>query len=240
MDTMPLLQRGSAELGLSLNSRQISQFQRYYHELASWNQRMNLTAVTDYDGVQVKHLLDSLTAAQLLRDELSNGVSLMDIGAGGGFPGVPLKVAFPNMHLALMDATGKKTSFLQHLCQALELSDVEVYTGRAEELAFRPELRESFDVVVTRGVAVMRVLMELTLPYCRSGGMVLVWKKGELEPEIGASLHAMDVLGGQLRDVRRVDVEGLRDGRVLVVVDKTKACPAKFPRRSGMPQKHPL
>ena len=167
--------------------------------------------------------------------------SLLDIGAGAGFPGVPLKIVFPQLKLMLVDSVGKKTGFMKHLGRrSWELEDVEVHTGRAEDLAFHSTARESFDVVVTRGVAVMRVLMELTLPFCRTGGTVMTWKKGELEPEISASLHAMEVLGGRLREVAAVNAEGLRDGRVIVLVDKLKASPAKFPRRPGLPQKRPL
>ena len=240
MDDLPLMRLGLADLGLTLSPHQMDQFQCYYCELVAWNQRMNLTSVTDYDGVQVRHFLDSLTAAPYLGDEARCNGNLLDMGAGAGFPSVPLKIAFPRLRLVLMDSVGKKTSFLKHLTQELGLSEVEVYTGRAEDLAVGTPLRETFDAVVSRGVAAMRVLMELTLPFCRTGGTVLTWKKGELEPEISASFHAMDVLGGKLREVAEVDAEGLRDGRVLVLVDKLKASPAKFPRRPGLPQKRPL
>ena len=240
MNDMLLLRRGATELGFNLDSRQMDQFRCYYQELVAWNARVNLTAIVDYEGVQLKHLLDSLTAVPILRDEVRCQGRLLDIGSGGGCPGVPLKVAFPKLRLALMDSVAKKTSFLSHLCEALGLADVEVYTGRAEELAFRPELREAFDMVVTRGVASMRVLMELTLPFCRPGGLVITWKKGDLGPEIEDSLHAMEVLEGRLREVRPVEVEGLRDGRVLVVVEKLGHSPGEYPRRPGRPQKRPL
>ena len=237
MDSLPLLRRGLEELGFSLTPRQLEQFEVYYHELMDWNSRMNLTAVKDYEGVQVRHFLDSLTAGPYLGEGTE---SLLDIGAGAGFPGVPLKIAFPQLKLTLVDSVGKKTGFLRHVVEELGLEDVEVHTGRAEDLACHPTARESFDVVVTRGVAVMQVLMELTLPFCRTGGMVMTWKKGDLEPEIAASLHAMEVLGGRLREVVVVNAEGLRDGRVIVLVDKVKASPAKYPRRPGLPQKRPL
>ena len=237
MDSLPLLRRGLDDLDLSLTSQQLDQFETYHHELMDWNQRMNLTAVKDYDGVQVRHFLDSLTAAPYLSE---GAESLLDIGAGAGFPGVPLKIVFPQLKLMLVDSVGKKTGFMKHVVEELGLEDVEVHTGRAEDLAFHSAARESFDVVVTRGVAVMRVLMELTLPFCRTGGTVMTWKKGELEPEISASLHAMEVLGGRLREVAAVNAEGLRDGRVIVLVDKLKASPVKFPRRPGLPQKRPL
>lgn len=237
MGSLPLLRRGLDDLKLSLTSQQLEQFETYHHELMDWNSRMNLTAVKDYEGVQVRHFLDSLTAAPYLSE---GAKSLLDIGAGAGFPGVPLKIAFPRLKLMLVDSVGKKTGFLRHVVEELGLEDVEVHTGRAEDLAVHSTARESFDVVATRGVAVMRVLMELTLPFCRTGGTVMTWKKGELEAEISASLHAMEVLGGRLREVAAVDAEGLRDGRVIVLVDKLKASPEKYPRRPGLPQKRPL
>ena len=164
----------------------------------------------------------------------------MDVGSGGGFPGVPLKLVYPGIHLSLLDSVGKKTSFLRHLVDTLGLEDVEVHTGRAEDLALKPELRESLDVVVSRGVAYMRVLMELTLPFCRVGGSVVTLKKGKIAEEVADSIHAMEVLGGGVRETRGVTVGGLDDGRALVVVDKVKPTPAKFPRRPGLPTKHPL
>ena len=237
---MELLTRGAEGLDLCLTPEQVRMFKDYYQELTSWNRRMNLTAIVEYQEAQTKHFLDSLTTSLVLSDRVREYGRVMDIGSGGGFPGVPLKVVFPGIHLALMDSVGKKTTFLTHLVSFLGLTDVEVYTGRAEDLALNPRLRESFDVVVSRGIASMRILMELTLPYCRVGGMVVTLKKGEIASEVVSSLHAMEVLGGRIRESRGVDVEGLRDGRVLVVVDKVKHTPAKFPRRPGLPRKHPL
>ena len=237
---MELLIKCATELNLRLSPEQIETFQDYYRELMSWNQRMNLTAIVDYREAQLKHFLDSLTTSLVLSNSAKAHGRVMDIGSGGGFPGMPLKVAFPGIHLILLDSVAKKTSFLKYLVKALGLRDVEVYTGRAEDLALNPELRESFDVVVSRGVASMRVLMELTLPYCRVGGIVVTQKKGEIGSEVVGSLHAMEILGGRIRETRGVDVEGLRDGRSLVVVDKVKPTPTKFPRRPGLPAKHPL
>ena len=237
---MELLTRGAEGLNLCLTPEQVQMFKDYYQELTSWNRRMNLTAIVEYQEAQTKHFLDSLTTSLVLSDRVREYGRVMDIGSGGGFPGVPLKVVFPGIHLALMDSVGKKTTFLTHLVSFLGLTDVEVYTGRAEDLALNPRLRESFDVVVSRGIASMRILMELTLPYCRVGGMVVTLKKGDIASEVVSSLHAMEVLGGRIRESRGVDVEGLRDGRVLVVVDKVKHTPTKFPRRPGLPRKHPL
>ncbi len=237
---MDLLLKGVAGLNLRLTPEQIEKFEEYYAELKSWNRRMNLTAIVNYEETQLKHFLDSLTASLVISDRVKAQGRVMDIGSGGGFPGIPLKVAFPGMHLALLDSVAKKTAFLTHLVKALGLDEVEVYTGRSENLAINPDLRESFDVVLSRGVAPMRVLMEFTLPFCRVGGNVITHKKGDLSSEVVASLHAMEVLGGRIRETRGVDLEGLRDDRSLVVVDKVKPTPAKFPRRPGLPAKHPL
>ena len=232
--------KGAAELDLRLTPGQVESFRVYHRELVAWNQRMNLTAIVDSEGAQVRHFLDSLTVARVLTDPVRDHGRMLDVGAGAGFPGLPLKLMFPGMHLSMLDSVGKKTSFLEHLVETLELEDVDIYNGRAEDLAMRPELRESFDVVVSRGVARMRVLMEYTLPYCRIGGIVVTMKKGGIEPEVSDALHAMEVLAGRIREMRGVTVDGLDDGRALVVVDKVKPTPVKFPRRPGLPTKRPL
>ena len=237
---MELLISGARELALNLTPEQVEGFETYHRELISWNQRMNLTAIVDYEETQIKHFLDSLTTAMVIPEAVLSSGRMADVGAGGGFPGVPLKLVYPGMHLTLLESVGKKTTFLEHLVDALGLSDIQVRTGRAEDLALDPQLRDSFDVVVSRGVARMRVLMEITLPFCRVGGRVITLKKGDIGPEIETSLHSMHVLGGRLRETRSVDVQGLRDERCLVVVDKVKPTPAKFPRRPGLPTKHPL
>ena len=238
---MDLLREGASRLGLALTAKQEEQFARYCRELLAWNLKMNLTAIVEYEEVQVKHFLDSLTPSLAVHDRLSQGGSLLDVGAGGGFPGIPLKIAFPDVSLTLMDSVGKKGAFLQHIISDLELDGTSIHIGRAEDGASKPHLREAFDMVVSRGVAPMRVLMELTLPYCTQGGVTAVLKKGDLEPEVGDSLHAMKVLGGHLRRVVPVeDIQGLEDDRVVVVVDKVSATPAKYPRRPGVPRKRPL
>lgn len=237
---MDLLIKGAAELGLQLTQEQIEELQTHHTELISWNQRINLTAIVEPEEVQLKHFLDSLTPALVLSEEVKSSGRMMDVGAGGGFPGIPLKVVFPGIQLTLMDSVAKKTAFLEHLVKVLGLDHVEVYTGRAEDLALNPQLREGFDVVVSRGVAPMRILMELTLPYCRLGGTVVVLKKGEVAPEVESALHSMEVLGGKLQGTKEIALENLSDGRELVMVEKVKPTPAKFPRRPGLPKKHPL
>ena len=228
---MKLLLEGVRELDIHLTPQQVEMFQRYYQELMSWNERMNLTAIVDFNEAQIKHFVDSLTTSLVLSESTKANGRVVDVGSGSGFPGVPLKI---------LDSVAKKTSFLDHLVSTLGLGDVEVYTGRSEDLALKPGLRESFDLAVSRGVASMRVLMEYTLPFCRVGGIVVTLKKGDIGLEVEAALHAMDVLGGRVRETRAVNVMGLMDARALVVVEKVKVTPPKFPRRPGLSAKRPL
>ena len=157
-----------------------------------------------------------------------------------GFPGLPLKNAFPEIQLSLVESVGKKAAFLEHMVSVLDLSGVDVYTGQAETLAHQPELRESFDLAVTRGVAKLATLAEYTLPFCRTGGKGVALKHGGIEGELAAATHALEVLGGRLGEVRPVHVSGLTDNRVVVTVEKIGATPEQYPRRPGMAAKRPL
>jgi len=237
---MEILATRVVHLGLELTAHQLDQFEVYYQELDRWNQRVNLTAITQYPEVQVKHFLDSLTVCLALPGGLAPHLRVVDVGAGAGFPGVPLKLLVPDIHLVLVESVGKKSRFLQHLVAALDLSGVEVLTGRAEQLAHTAELRESFDLAVTRGVARLPTLLEYTLPFCRLGGQVVVLKHGGIEDEVASAAHALEVLGGSLGEVSPVRITGLTDNRILVSVQKVAATPERYPRRPGLPAKRPL
>ncbi len=237
---MNLLEQGARELGLNLADGQLAQFETYYRELADWNQRVNLTAITDYEGVQVKHFLDSLTACLAYPQGLPAGCRVIDIGSGAGFPGLPLKLAFPHISLTLADSVGKKTAFLHHLVDVLELADVTVLTERAEALGQNPNLRESFDLVLARGLAKMPALLEYALPLCRVGGKVLAWKHGGIQPELAGAERALKILGGRWVEIIPIKVTGLTDNRILVVAEKISPTPAEYPRRIGLPAKQPL
>lgn len=261
---MKLLARGAPELGIGLSGEQLEQFEVYYRELADWNGRMNLTSVIDYSEAQVKHFLDSLTLFPALESGpapvptaglpvlesspatvMNAGLRVLDVGAGAGFPGLPLKLAFPDLQLSLVEATGKKADFLRHLVAILNLSGVAVHTGRAEELAHRPELRAAFDLTLARGLAKLPALLEYTLPFTRRGGQVAAWKRrnpapGGLAAELAAAQTALQTLGGRLGRVYPVTAPGLTDNRVVLLVEKVKATPGKYPRRPGVPQKQPL
>ncbi len=236
---MELLERGASELGLRLTAGQLEQFQAYHRELADWNRRVNLTAVAEYREVQVKHFLDSLSLYSVVGGGPTAGLRVVDVGAGAGFPGLPLKLALPDIHLTLVESAGKKTRFLEHLVNLLGLSGVDVLTGRSEELAHDAELRESFDLAVSRGVAKLPVLLEYTLPFCQVGGRAALLKRN-VQREIDGASNALEALGGRMGDIHPVQLPGLDDGRVIVTVDKVETTPARYPRRPGMPVKRPL
>jgi len=237
---METLAQGAGEVGVFLTHEKLDQFETYYQELARWNRRVNLTSITGYQEVQVGHFLDSLTVCLAAPESLSSSSRVVDVGAGGGFPGLPLKLAFPGIHLVLLESAGKKATFLEHVVSLLELDGVEVLTGRAEALAHRPELRESFDLVLARGLARLPVLLEYSLPFCRMGGKTVAHKHGGLDKELKSAARALETLGGRLGTEVPVRVTGLTDNRVLVVVEKVAATPERYPRRPGTPAKRPL
>ena len=230
---------GAQKLGLQLNSRQLEQFNFYYQELIVWNQRMNLTAITDYEEVQIKHFLDSLTIA-LAWQPRNTDLRLIDVGTGAGIPGVPLKILFPQIKLVLLEATAKKAVFLRQLYNRLELDNVEIVVGRAEEIAHMTQYREKFDVVLSRGVAPLPTLVELTLPFSTIGGSFIAQKKGAIDLEISQAARAIVILGGNLREVKRISLEEFTDKRQLIIIGKVSPTPQQYPRRSGIPAKSPI
>lgn len=250
-DAEAALDDGARRLGLALTESQLAQFRRYYQALVAWNRRANLTAITEYGDVLVRHFLDSLTVALAMeglapaaggdgQGEEGRGLRLMDVGSGAGFPGVPLRLALPQLRVTLLEATGKKTAFLRHLCLALELPELEVVTGRAEETAHDPAHREVYDVAVSRGVDTLATLAEYQLPFCRMGGRAVAMKKGDIAAEVRQAQPAIALLGGRLLDVLSVPLPQLPDRRCLVVLEKVSPTPDRYPRRPGMPAKRPL
>lgn len=233
---MEKLTVGARQLGLALTSDQVQQFQRYYEELVAWNRRLNLTAITDYDAVQVRHFLDSLTVLLALEDVLPEKV--LDVGSGAGFPGLPLKIVKPQLEMTLLEATAKKARFLEHMIESLSLEGLSVVVGRAEEMAHLPEYRERFDLVLARGLAPLPTLLELTLPFCRVGGRLVAHRRGAADAkQIEAALRT---LGGQWQRQIHIGLPELADGRGLLVIAKVGSTPERFPRRPGMPRKRPL
>ena len=230
---------GAKKLGLELTSRQIEQFHLYYQEMIDWNQRVNLTAITDYEEVQIKHFLDSLTVT-LAWQPRNTDPHLIDVGTGAGMPGLPLKILFPRIKLVLLEATAKKAAFLHYLHQKLKLDNVEIVVGRAEEIAHMAQYREKFDTVLSRGVAPLPTLVELTLPFSKIGGSFIAQKKGALSQEISQSIKALSTLGGSLREIKEVELAEFTDERQLIIIDKISPTPPKYPHRPGIPSKRPL
>ena len=247
---MERLNIGAKKLGLQLKSGQLEQFNIYYQELLDWNKRVNLTSITGYEDVQIKHFLDSLTVTLAWQPLVTNAdFRLIDVGTGAGMPGMPLKILFPDIKLVLLDSTAKKAAFLHHLKYQLGLDNVEIVVGRAEEIAHQAQYRESFDIVLSRGVAPLATLVELTLPFCLIGGNLIAQKKGAIDPvrksngvdqEISQATKAISLLGGRLREVKRVNLEEFTDERQLVIIDKVSPTPQLYPRRPGIPSKRPL
>jgi len=239
---MKKLIEGAGKLGIELNARQVRQFELYYQELIEWNKKINLTAITDYFSVQVKHFLDSLTIALALSEEEVErpDFNIIDIGTGAGFPGIPLKILLPQPRLVLIEPTTKKTVFLQHIVRKLELENMEVLNRRAEDAAHLPLYREQFALVLSRAVASLPTLVELTLPFCQIGGRFVAQKKGEIDQEINGAKEAICVLGGKLDQIKKIELDEFNEERYLVIIDKIYPTPNKYPRRPGVPKRRPI
>jgi 16S rRNA (guanine527-N7)-methyltransferase len=240
---MEILRKGAKHLGILLSDEQLQAFRVYFDQLVAWNQRFNLTAVTDWEQVQIRHFLDSLSCllAEEVRSTLAQQpVRAVDIGSGAGFPGLPIKLLHPGVDMLLLEATGKKVAFLEHLVRRLGLQRVTALHGRAEELGHQEAHREGYDLALARAVASMPVVAEYGLPLCKTGGW-LVAQKGEAGgAEAWAAEGAIEQLGGKLSRVLPVEVPGLAEGRSLVIVRKVSSTPQQYPRRPGMPAKRPL
>jgi len=234
-----ILRQGAANLNLSLSKTQLGAFEDYALELIAWNRRINLTRIVEPDEIAVRHFLDSL-AIHLALPPTTQAFSLIDVGSGAGFPGVPLKIICPEIELTLLEATGKKAAFLQHLIGVLNLTGVTILTARAEDAGRQPEQREQYDVAVARAVAALPVLAEYTLPLVKVGGTIIAQKGPDPAAEIEAATQALTILGGQLEQVVAATIPGLDAPRHLVVINKVKPTPSKYPRRPGMPAKRPI
>ena len=228
---------GLHRLGLELTEEQSNQFLCYQQELLDWNTRMNLTSITNPEEVMIKHFLDSLS---LLLAFDAPEARLLDIGTGAGFPGLPLKIVRPQWQMLLLEATGKKVAFLQHLIETLHFTSIAAVHGRAEELASKGEYRATFDVVTARAVASLPALLEYASPFCRVGGQIILPKKGDLAGELANGVRAAGKVGAVLKDDIAVKLPGLDDGRRLLVWEQVRKCPAQFPRSGSVMAKKPL
>ena len=234
----PWIHSAEALFGAKLSDEQIKQFAAYEALLMDWNSRINLTAVRDREGIRIKHFLDSLSCVPVLGD--MNGKSLIDIGTGAGFPGIPLRIYYPELRLTLVDSVGKKADFCQLAAETLHLKGVKVLKDRSEELGSAKETREKFDTAAARAVAGLPVLCEYLLPLVKVGGIMLAMK-GETAPdEIKTASNAIAKLGGGEAEMTPVDLPGVEGHRYLIRIPKIKPTPAGYPRRTGLPLKKPI
>ena len=231
---------GLEELNITLTDEQIEQFLQYYEMLVEKNKVMNLTGITEYEEVIQKHFLDSLSLIRVIPDIASQKLTVIDLGTGAGFPGIPLKIAFPELEITLMDSLNKRILFLQEVIDALGLKKVSAVHGRAEEMAANAAHRQQYDLCVSRAVSNLAVLTEYCLPFVKKGGLFVSYKSADSDAEIQEGKKAISILGGKLTTVDKFQLPDSDLGRALVCIKKVKDTPKKYPRKAGTPAKLPL
>ncbi len=224
--------------GIELSEKQQQQFQTYFHILVEWNDKMNLTAITDQEGVYLKHFYDSLTAA--FYHDFSKPLRICDVGAGAGFPSLPLKIAFPHLQVTIVDSLKKRITFLNHLAHELELNDVAFYHDRAENFGKNAKFREGYDLVMARAVARMSVLSELCLPLATKGGHFMAMKGPNLVDEMKEAQAAIQTVGGEVQKIHTLELPEEGSERNIAIVEKRRKTPKKYPRKAGTPNKAPI
>ena len=235
---LSVLDQGCQEMGIVLDGEQRQQFVDFYEYLVEKNKVMNLTGITEFQEVLVKHFLDSLACVKAV--DIKKVKRMMDVGTGAGFPGVPLKIAFPHLEACLLDSLKKRVNFLEETFDLLKLTDITAVHGRAEEYAKNKAYRESFDLCVSRAVSNLATLSEYCLPYVKVGGSFISYKSGTVQEEAEQAEKAVKILGGKIRDVVYFSLPGSEIQRSLVVIEKVKSTPGKYPRKAGTPLKEPL
>lgn len=230
------------KLEIQLNDKQITQFLTYYELLVEWNKFMNLTAITDFKEVVQKHFVDSLSIVKALDQKYlqTGNISVIDIGTGAGFPGIPLKIVFSGLNITLLDSLNKRIKFLDNVIEELSLKDIKAIHGRAEDYARWENFREQYDICVSRAVAKLITLSEYSLPFVKIGGYFISYKSENIEEEIDDSKNAIKLLGGSLNEVVKFILPDTDIKRSIVTIKKEKMTNKKYPRKSGIPSKEPL
>ena len=230
--------RQLSKLSIQLNEKQKEDFKKYYKILVEWNKVMNLTGITEYQDVNEKHFVDSLAIVKAV--SLDQVKSVIDVGTGAGFPGIPLKIVYPHLNVLLLDSLKKRVSFLNEVISELELKEIKVIHGRAEDFAKEKTYRETFDLCVSRAVANLSTLSEYCIPYIRVGGIFIAYKSEYIEEEINQSMRAVQQLGGKIEDVIKFRLPETEINRSFVKIIKINSTNKKYPRKAGMPAKEPL
>ena len=233
-----ILEQKLGELGIKQDQNQLERFHKFYHLLIEWNKVMNLTGITEYEDVVEKHFVDSLSIIKAI--DLSRIHTVIDVGTGAGFPGIPLKIAFPHLRVVLLDSLNKRIKFLDEVISQLGLTEICTIHGRAEEYARKEEYREQFDLCVSRAVANLSTLSEYCLPYIQVGGIFIPYKSGEIDDEVEQSKKAVRILGGNIKDIMKFELPGTDIHRSFVLIHKEQHTQKKYPRKAGIPAKEPL
>jgi len=232
---------GAQKIGIDLHKEQIKKFSRYLELLVQWNQKINLTSLKTPREIIIKHFLDSISCIKIINKYIdTEGISVIDVGAGAGFPGMPIKIICPSIRLSLLEARKKKTTFLQKLTEEMNFQQVKILNGRAETFGKSIDYREKYDIVVSRAVAHLSVLSEYCLPLVRVGGLFIAQKGRSYKEETEKSLKTIQFLGGELIGVENIRIPFINQERYLLVIKKIKDTPSKYPRKEGLPQKRPL
>lgn len=230
--------KGLKQLGITCSKEQMSQFLKFYGMLTEKNKVMNLTSITEWEDTVEKHFLDSLSLTKCIN--LNQNISVLDLGTGAGFPGIPLKIIFPELNLVLIDSLNKRILFIKEVLEELHLTGIAAVHGRAEELAVRPEYREKFDLCVSRAVANLSSLSEYCLPFVKVGGNFIPYKSGEIEEEAVQAKKAINILGGRITKIKKFTLPETDLSRSFIQIEKKRKTPKGYPRKAGTPSKHPI
>ena len=229
--------KGLEDLSIILDEHQVKQFLDYYELLINWNKVMNLTSITDFTEVITKHFLDSLSIVKI---HYPKSDKILDLGTGAGFPGIPIKIAFPNTQIVLMDSLNKRVNFLNEVIDKLKLDKISAIHGRAEDLGKGPSYRDGFDICTSRAVARLSVLSEYCIPFLKKGGYFISYKSGKITEELDEAKRAIEILGGTIKKTSEFQLSGTDMGRSLILIEKVKNTPKRYPRMAGKPTKEPL